>query len=159
GSLERWQPWTASFWLRLPKKYDRAIVFHRTSGTDTGFHGTELTIHQGRLSLALVRFWPGNAAAVRTKDPLPIGTWLHVAVGYDGSSKAGGMRLYLDGRRAEVEVVRDKLTRDLQAGGSGFTFGERFRSPGLAGGLIDEVQLFHRALTPLEIAHLHDGKS
>jgi hypothetical protein len=159
GNLERWQPWTAAFWVHLPKSYPQAIVFHRMSGTDTGFHGTELKVQDGRLRIALVRFWPGNAVAIRTKEILPIKRWLHIGVTYDGSSKARGLRIYLDGKLADTEVVRDKLTRDLQAAGSGFTFGERFRSSGLAGGLLDDLHLFTRALSPLEIAHLHDGKT
>jgi hypothetical protein len=159
GNLERGQPWTIAFRLKLPKVFPQAIIFHRSSGTDTGFHGTELTLEEGRLRLALVRFWPGNACAVRTKVPLPVGRFLHVAVRYDGSSTAAGMTLFLDGRQAETEVVRDKLTRDLQAAGSGLTFGERFRSPGLTGGLLRELKVFSRALSGVEVAHWHDGKA
>src|SRR5262249_31240449 len=45
------------------------------------------------------------------------------------------------------------------SGGSGLTVGERFRSTGLKGVLLDELRVHDRTLTPLEIAHLHDGKS
>jgi hypothetical protein len=159
GELDRWQPWTAAFRLHLPKQYPEAIIFHRTSGTDTGFHGTELLLDNGRLFLRLVRFWPGNAIAVRTKKAVPIKQWVHVAVSSDGGSKAAGLRIYLDGKPADIEVVRDKLTKDLQAAGSGLTFAERFRSPGLAGGQLGELHVFDRALSGLEVSHLFDGKS
>ncbi len=159
ASLDRAQPLTVSFWLQTPELMKEAIVFHRQAGTDTGFHGPELTIDRGRLCYALVRFWPGNAAAIRTRAPLPAKTWIQVTVSHDGSGRAAGMRIFVDGRPADVEVVRDCLTRNLEAPGGTLVFGERFRSPGLKGGLLAEVRIFDRALSDIEVAQLHDGRS
>jgi hypothetical protein len=157
-ALDRAHPFTAAFWLRLPEVMKEGIVFHREAGTDTGFHGIELSFDQGRLSFDLVRFWPGNAAAVRTRDVLPPGRWVHVAASHDGSGRAKGLHLYLDGRPAEVEVVRDCLSKNIEVGG-GLSFGERFRSTGLKGGLLDEVRIYSRALTAVEVAQVHDDHS
>jgi hypothetical protein len=159
GSLDRGQPFTVSFWLQTPEMMKQGIVFHRQAGTDTGFHGTELSFDDGRLFFGLVRFWPGNAVAVRTRAPLPAREWVHVAVTHDGTGKASGLCIYLNGKRAQTEVVRDHLTKDTEVGDGGLAFGERFRSTGLKGGLLDEVWGFERPLTPVEIAQLHDGKS
>ncbi len=141
--LDRWQPFTVAFWLRTPSVMTREVVFHRTAGTDTGFHGIELTFDQGRLVLSLIRFWPGNAIAVRTIDPIKTETWVQVAVSHDGSGRASGLRISLDGRAASVEIVRDHLTKNVGVKDTGgeLTFGERFRSPGLKGAFIDDVQL------------------
>jgi mono/diheme cytochrome c family protein len=159
ASLDRAQPFAASFWLKTPDAIKQGIVFHREAGTDTGFHGTELSFDEGRLLFALVRFWPGDAIAVRTRAPLPAREWSHVTVSYDGSGRAAGLRIFLNGKPAESEVVRDKLTKNIEAGGGTLTFGERFRSTGLKGGLLDEVRTFGRALTEIEAAQLHDGRS
>jgi hypothetical protein len=159
ASLDRGQPLTVAFWLQTPAVMKQGIVFHRQAGTDTGFHGLELTFDEGRLSFALVRFWPGNAIAVRTRTPLPAKQWVHVAVSYDASGRAAGLGMYLDGKPAEVDVVRDKLTKNLDAGGGTLTFGERMRSFGLKDCLLDEVRIFDRALTPIEAAQVHDGHS
>ena len=76
---------------------------------------------------------------------------------YDGSSRAGGLALYLDGRRADCEVVRDTLTKNITGGGGDeLTVGQRFRDRGFKNGLVDEIAVFDRALTPLEVAQLHD---
>jgi hypothetical protein len=159
GDLERWRPFTVAFWLHLPITYQEAIVFHRSSGTDTGFNGTELTIDAGKLQFAQVRFWPGNAIIIRTRAVLPLKKWLHVAVSSAGTSKAAGLRIYLDGQPAEVEVVRDNLFKDLQAGGSGLSFGERFRCKGLKGGALSELRIYDRDLSPIEVAQVFDGKA
>src|SRR5262249_3926146 len=39
------------------------------------------------------------------------------------------------------------------------TVGQRFRDRGFKDGLVDEIQVFDRALTPLEAGQLHDGKT
>ncbi|MFL5340981.1 MAG: DUF1553 domain-containing protein [Gemmataceae bacterium] len=165
GTVDRAQPFTAAFWLKLPDVMKTGIVFHRQAGTDTGFHGVELSFDEGRLFFGLIRFWPGNAAAIRTTQPLKPKEWLHVAVSQDASGRASGLRIVINGRPAKTEVLRDSLTKDLQAGaghgggGSGLTFGERFRSTGLKDCLLDDVRLFNRSLSAIEVAQLFDGKS
>jgi mono/diheme cytochrome c family protein len=167
-SLDRPHPFAFAFWLQTPRVLKEGIIFHRQSGTDTGFHGTELSFNDGRLLFALVRFWPGNAAAVRTKAALPAREWVHVTVTYDASGPAAGLGIYLNGLPAEAEIVRDGLTKNTEAGGPGLahssggtgpTFGERFRSVGLKGGMIDELKVFNRALSTIEVAQLHDDKA
>jgi hypothetical protein len=168
GGFDRGQAFTVSFWLQTPQVLKQGVVFHRQSGTDTGFHGTELSFDEGRLLFALIRFWPGNAIAVRTRTPLPAQEWVHVTARYDGSGKATGMRLYVQGRVAETDVVRDHLTKDTQAaaagltyfsGGTGLVFGERFRSTGLKECLLDDVRIFARSLSGIEVAQVYDGRS
>jgi hypothetical protein len=65
---------------------------------------------------------------------------------YDGSSRAEGLALYVDGRRADCEVVRDHLVKDITGGGSNeWTIGQRFRDRGFKDGKVDELQV----LSPL----------
>ncbi|HEV3494841.1 MAG TPA: DUF1549 domain-containing protein, partial [Actinomycetes bacterium] len=106
GPIDRARPFTASFWLKTPGVMRQGILFHRSAGTDTGFHGTELSFDEGRLFFGLIRFWPGNAVAVRTRAALPAREWVHVAVSSDGTGKAAGLRVYLNGVPADLEVVR-----------------------------------------------------
>lgn len=157
--IDRDQPMTVAFWLWMPTMPQQAIIFHRQAGTDTGFHGVEMSLEAGRVQFALVRFWPGNAAAVRSRAPLPAKQWTHVAMSYDGSGRAAGIHLFLDGQPATSEIVRDGLTKDVQTSGNTLTFGERFRSTGLKQGKVDEIHVFGRELSAIEIAHLHDGQA
>src|SRR5262249_21509108 len=80
----------------------------------------------------------------------------HVTATYDGSSRASGVRLYIDGRPAEVEVVRDGLRKDItyEGGEPNLAIGYRFRDSGFKGGKVDEFRVHNRALTALEAAHL-----
>ena len=161
GNFSRWQPFSVSLWMKTPDHQERAVVFHRSRAwTDAGSRGYELLIEDGRLSFALIHFDPGNSIRVRTKNAIPVDAWIHVTVTYDGSSRASGVRLFLGGRAAAQQTVRDSLYKNITGGGGdNITIGQRFRDRGFAGGLVDEFQVFDRQLCCLEVAHLVDGKS
>jgi mono/diheme cytochrome c family protein len=153
GGLRATQPVTLSFWLRLPEQGGDAVVLHNSGGTDAGYHGFELAFRDGRLRMAIVRHWPGNALAVES-EVVPRGRWVHVAALYDGHLGARGMHVVVDGADG-TRVVRERLTKDPGQGGDGFSAGERFRDFGLRGGALDELTVFERVLAPLELRELH----
>jgi hypothetical protein len=153
GGFTRDQPFTISLWLKPATNFERSVIFHRSRAwTDAASHGYELLIEQGRLSAALIHFWPGNAIRVMSRDPLPVHTWSHVAMTYDGSSQAAGLKLFVDGDEIEVEIIRDKLTRQIHVGEAAeLTIGQRFRDVGFKDGEVDELKAYDRELTPLEV--------
>jgi hypothetical protein len=157
GNFNRWEPFSVSHWLKVPDHKDRAVVFHRSRAwTDAASRGYELLIDDGHLQASLIHFWPGNQVAVRMVDPLPIDSWLHLAVTWDGSSRASGLSIYINGQQMAVETIRDSLTKNITGGGGDdIQIGARFRDRGLKGGVIDEFKVFNRQLTPLEVAELH----
>ncbi len=161
GNFRRFEPFSVALWMKTPDFKERAVVFHRSRAwTDAGSRGYQLLIEDGRLSASLIHFWPGNAIRVRTREPVPVGEWLHVAVTWDGSSRADGLRIFVNGSQAACDVVRDHLTKNITGGGGDtIRIGERFRDRGFTRGLVDEFQVFDRELTALEVAHLHDGES
>jgi hypothetical protein len=161
GNFDRFEPFSLAFWIQTPDHKDRAVIVHRSMAwTDAGSRGYQLLIEDGKLSAGLIHFWPGNAIAIRTRDPVPLGKWFHVALTYDGSSQASGLILYINGRRAACQIIRDRLTKNITGGGNDhLTIGQRFRDRGFKNGLVDEFKVFDRALTPLEVAQLHDQKT
>ncbi len=159
GNFSRHDPFSIALWLNTPDVKERAVIFHRSRAwTDAGSRGYELLIEEGRLSAALIHFWPGNALRVRTQEAIPTGQWLHVVITYDGSTRAKGLRIFVNGEPPVCEVVRDQLTRNITGGGGeNITIGERFRDRGFTNGLIDEFQVFDRQLAAIEVAQLFDG--
>lgn len=157
GGLNPWEAFSIAFWLNAPVDLPDCIIFHRSAGTDVGRFGTELSLKRGRLFLGVIRFWPGNAIAIQATQDFPTNQWALVTVTYDGSGRAEGLRLYVDGQPVESRIGRDQLTKSPGTGGNGVTFGQRFRDRGLTGGAIDDLNVFDRALAPIEVAHLYDG--
>ena len=157
--LQPWNQYSVTFWLRIPKGLTNAIIFHSTEGTDVGFYGVELSLHEGRLFYVVKRFWPGNAIAVRTRQALPADEWVQVGVGFAGTGRAEGMQLFLNGEKCETDIVRNQLFKSPQNSGKSLSFGARFRSSGLKEGLLDELRLYERALSAIEFRQLFDGHS
>ena len=62
---------------------------------------------------------PANMIALRVLKPLPVKAWTHIAVTYDGSSRAAGTHVYLNGAPAEVDVDHDTLTSSMLPFGQG----------------------------------------
>ncbi|MFO1482324.1 MAG: DUF1553 domain-containing protein [Verrucomicrobiaceae bacterium] len=149
GNFQRYEPFSVSLWLKTPDVKERAVVFHRSRAwTDAASRGYELLIEDGKLKWSLIHFWPGNAISIRARQPLAINEWTQVIVTYDGSSHASGLHLYVNGQLAEVDVIRDALTKTIQGGGGdNISLGERFRDRGFKGGLIDDFRVFGRDLS------------
>jgi hypothetical protein len=161
GNFDRFEPFSLALWIKTPDVKDRAVIVHRSMAwTDAGSRGYQLLIEDGRLSVGLIHFWPGNAIGIHAREPLPINHWVHVAITYDGSSRAAGLALHVNGRRAPCEIVRDHLTKTIRGGGNDqLTVGQRFRDRGFKNGLVDEIKVFDRELTDLEVAQLYDGQA
>ncbi|MBL8725172.1 MAG: DUF1553 domain-containing protein [Planctomycetes bacterium] len=152
-TFSRAEPYSVRLVLWCPERKERAVLLHTSQYTeDADTQGYQLLLKDGRLCWEIVHHWPGSALAVRMRDTLPLGRWLDVVATYDGSSKAHGMALYVDGERTDVDLVRDHLAgpatvRQLELGG-------RDRDQGFAGGRLAEFALFDRALTAAEVATL-----
>jgi len=161
-SFSRTDPFSLSLRLKPTTRQDRAIVVHQSRAwSDAGSRGFELTLDHGRPFFGLIHFWPGNAIAVRARRPLPPNVWSRLVVTYDGSSRATGIRMYLDGIRLATDVVRNHLYKDIGYGPATgdrsteshpFSVGARFRDSGFKDGLIDDLQVFDTCLTTLEVA-------
>jgi hypothetical protein len=156
GNFRRSEPFSVAAWIRSPAAFERAVVFHRSRAwTDAASRGYELLVDEGHLRWSLVHFWPGDAASVRMREPLPIDQWVHICATSDGSGTAAGLQLFVDGHPVATDVIRDSLTREITGGGGDtITIGERFRDHGFKGGLVDEFRVFARALAPLEVREL-----
>ena len=144
GNFHCYDPFSVSLWIKTPDVKERAVVFHRSRAwTDAASRGYELLIVDGRLQWSLIHFWPGNAISIRAKEPVTLNEWTHVVVTNDGSSKASGLKLFINGKLAAVDVIKDHLTRDIVGGGGdNIALGERFRDRGFKNGLIDDFQVF-----------------
>jgi serine/threonine protein kinase/formylglycine-generating enzyme required for sulfatase activity len=101
-------------------------------------------------------YFPSDTLVIRADLEDPASRWHHVFVTYtfDRSSFAGSARLYLDGRLApvrgdpsQVRIIRS--TGPLRIGGRGEDF--------LFRGAIDDVRIYDRCLSDLEVASLYEG--
>ena len=156
GDFNRHQSFTMAFWINPTEELDRAVVVRRSKAwTDAASRGIEVLIENGRLSPALIHFWPGNAIRIRSKNKLPLNQWTHVGLTYDGSSRARGLKLFENGKPTNTEVIKDHLTREITGGGDPFIgFAQRMRDRGFKNGMLDEFYLYDRVISGSEIEKL-----
>ena len=157
GEFSRADPFSASVWIKTPTHAPRAVIFHRSmAALDAASRGYEMLLENGRVSLGLHHMWPGNAIKILSKDTVPNHEWVNLTMTYDGSSRAEGLKLYINGHPAPVEVIRDNLWKDItyERGSPQLTIGYRFRDNGFRGGSVDEFRLYLRELTPIEVAEI-----
>ena len=160
GNFKRTQPFSVALWMNTPHHKERIVIYSRSKAwTDAGSRGYQMLLRDGYLSTSLIHFWPGNAINIRTTAKLPKNEWLHVTITYDGSTRAGGLEIYIDGKLAETEIHKDNLYKNITGGGNDhIVIGQRFRDVGFAKGLVDDFCVFDRELTGVEVAQLHDGE-
>ncbi len=167
GWFERHQPFTVGIWVRITDPKLAGPLFNRSGGPFNGFRGYEcIRLDDGRLAFRLNYVWPDDAIDVETTQKIPLNQWTHVAMSYDGTSRASGLRIFLNGRPAPVRVMTDNLTQSMiwgkeksgwGAGASNFAIGQR-HDYNYRGYAVDELNVFGRKLTPLEIGRLYDGR-
>lgn len=155
GGTQVHNPFSFSAWVRLSERHARAVIVHASGfyTIDADASGVDLSVADGRLVWALIHQWPGSALAIRTERELPLGEWIHLCATYDGTGRAKGLSLYVNGRPEPASVLRDNLqgkvnTADLE-------LGSRSRDLGLRGAMVDEVRVWRDCLTPAEAAVLH----
>ncbi len=158
GHFRRTDPFSLSIWVEPPgANAPRAVVLHRTKApVDAGSRGYEIVLEHGRVAFGLHYMWPGASIKVVSEKPIAPATWTHLAVTYDGSSRAAGVGVYVNGERVTVETVRDGLFKDITYADAepDLAIGHRFRDNGFAGGKVDDLSIFNRELSPLEVTAL-----
>lgn len=165
GRYDRLDEFSLDLWtkLRTDKPYKEASILYNGSGRD----GYDLFLENNHLRFDMKHTYPYNMLSVRTLEPLPQGKWLHIAMTYDGSSRASGVKLFVNGEQVATEIYRDRLTRSsLPRGGhsllgsyQGLAFGTRHGQEEFSHGAVDEIRVFKKELNPLEVRYLHDPAS
>ncbi len=161
GAFDRADPFSLAVWVRGRGKLPMAVLQKIEAGSagrrgyEIGFDDVVLAGVQrwaGRLVVTLSSDGPARAIQVRTRDRLRYGEWSHVAMTWDGSGRAAGLRLYVNGRLAPVDAVQDALgetiatTAPLRVGSK--AIGKAYL------GSLDDLRLYSRVLTADEAAEL-----
>lgn len=161
GLFERTDPFTVSMWIK-PKTYSEATVFQHNYHKRYGYTGYTLLLLDNKLSFQLAHSYPHNAIQVITTEAIPESEWTQVTLTYDGSSKATGTKIFVNGEQAKTEVVYDNLYKSIipkinehTYEFEGFMMGMRGNHTTFPGGLVDELKIFDRNLTALEVAQVY----
>ena len=149
-ALEATNAFSFGAWAKFDPK-GGAILSKMEDGP--GFRGFDLLVEEGKLAVHLINTWPDNGLKVQTKDAFSKDFWHHIMVVYDGSKKAAGLKIYVDGKSAPLETKTDKLSANIITNTVPLILGKRYKSLPLTG-RIDDVRFYSRALAEKEITVL-----
>lgn len=161
GASDTGESFTFALWMRPGLGKVGNYVFQKIEDEKTR-RGYEMIFEQTHLidiqrwaaplTIRLISSWPDDALVVRTKESFNNNEWMHLAFSYDGSGKAAGLKVYLNGNPAEVEVVKDALSGTIKTGAE-LIIGNKQTGRAYSGGL-DDLRFYSRALGDREIEHL-----
>ncbi len=147
-TLHHDQPFSFAAWLR--DDGSSGAVFARMD-TANGFRGYDMWVQGGGVGTHIIHSWSGDAIKVVSEDKLKKDTWQHVVVTYDGSMKAAGVKIYIDGKLSKGKVEADSLKSTIETNVP-FKIGARSNGSGWKG-QVDDLRIYSRDLTAEEVPH------
>ena len=155
GDFEKSQAFSYGAWIKLPANNLNGAAFARMDDV-AGYRGWDLWIEGGKPGVHILHGFPDDAIKVVALRPLKAGAWEHVFVTYDGSGKAAGVAIYVDGKRVETNIANDTLKGSIRTPVA-FTVAQRHKSSRMANIQLQDLRIFGRALGAEEVARLADS--
>lgn len=166
GVFRRSDAFSIGLWVKVPSTTTEGVIFHKNKGARLHcYRGFHLYLRDNKLEWVMARIWPDNAIIKNSLIEIPKDEWVHLMVTYDGSSSAAGTNLFINGVEIETDVERDNLYKGIifhslediiypEAIEPNLQIGARWRGVGLKNGIVDEILVYNRQLTPLEILNI-----
>lgn len=169
GWFEIHEPFSISSWIKPGNepKGELQTIIGNSGDFGSDFRGWEVYLDKGmHLNVRIIHRIPDDYLEVSTKAVITKGEWSQVGFTYDGSGKASGVTLFINGENTSTVVLKDQLKRSiipireytLKPDSIPIIIGKSFRlfsgDPGLYNGLIDEVAIYNRKLSLLEMASI-----
>ncbi len=173
---------SGSFWINSndmdPEKTQHVLG---TSGQKNDFwRGWDIYLdNENYINMRLINVLPSNLIHVKSDLIIEKDTWNHVTFSYNGSAKSSGVRIFINGKEAGLEVKMDNLYKSIhpvpvgKKSEFGFPFNVRKKNitplrvgrsgmyhsgdTGSFSGKIDDIYIFSKDLTTFESLSLFNS--
>ena len=162
GYYERYESFSMGAWVYPESHNDYRVILGNAGHKNGHWRGYEFLLDSlNRVKLRLTHQPPDHRLQVTTQSSIPWEEWSHVFFTYDGSSEASGIHLYINGKLASSTIQYDRLDKSIKTIDAwqkqkpvSLRFGRSYRFSlelGVFEGAIDEIRLYNRRLTELEV--------
>ena len=162
GVFKRNHTFSIGIRIYIPEELENGVIFHKNIGTRLyNYRGFHLALKEGKLEVMLAHFWPDNAIVELSHEKTPKDKWLQLTMTYDGSSRAKGLKIYMDGKELKTNIEVDNLYKDIIYKNDkepGLQIGARWRGKGIGGAVVDDILVFTKELTALEVIQISDTR-
>lgn len=163
GWFDQTDPFTISFSIYADHNDQESIVFGHCEQIRLGLKGYSFFISDNKLKFIMARSWPQNAIEIQTLQPISAKKWSQVTITYDGKGSVGGIQIYINGKKTAVKRKGDELYKSIlfkpdihTYGFEGFKIGSSHKLKAFDGGGFDDLKIFDKELTALEVAYQND---
>jgi len=158
ANFNRAEPFSAAAWVKVPEGFKgEGSILARMGGDDALYRGWDFYVRNESFGMHLSHRWStmGMAVAANDKSVKP-GQWQHLAFTYDGSGRAAGVKLFVNG--VEVGANRDQNSLEGPTTNSfALRVGRREKGNELDGVALQDVRLYDRRLLSTEVRALFAG--
>ena len=165
GVVGKSEPFSVGMWVNVPKEMKEGVIFHKCLAERLyNFRGYHVYLKNNKLEMSMAHVAPSNAITKISRQDVPRDQWIQLTMTYDGSSKAAGLKLYLDGDPMPMLVTKDQLTKKILFDTThmkpqpGLQIGGWWRGYGFKDGRVDDIVVYNRTLTPYEVEILGEKK-
>lgn len=145
GDFEKEQAFSCAAWIKVqPNDTNGAIVARMDKPSE--YQGWDLWVQGRRVGMHLISKWPDDALKAVTQAQIKGNEWTHVALTYDGSGKAAGVKVYFNGQLQKMNTESDKLKGSTRTKVP-FRVGQRTAGEPLSGAGIQDLRIYSRALS------------
>jgi len=152
GDFDTKQAFSYGAWVKFPKPRVSGAILARMDDKHD-FRGWDLWYEKGRIGTHIVNQWPGKAIKVLARTEPTHEAWSHVLITYDGSGKASGVKIYINGQYQPQDVLADTLDGSIRTEVP-FKIAQRHSSSPVVNLPIQDVRVYGRALPGEEVARL-----
>jgi len=168
GTFELNEPYSAGAWIYTEKAGENQTIMGTSGELGNAWRGWDLFLDTlDRPTIRLTSMMPHNYMQIRATKNIEKERWQQIYFTYDGSGITDGLKLYVNGQQVESFVEYDNLyntilhdwswrkewlERPIMVARSGrYYSGES----GVFKGSIDQINVFNKYLSPLDIAALY----
>jgi hypothetical protein len=156
GDLEKDKGFSYGAWVRIPtSQMTGAIVARMDNKAD--YRGWDLWVQNGQFGTHIISKWQTDALKVVAGPRVKPNEWNHVFITYDGSGKAAGVQIYVNGvvqtnRAVEADSLRGSIRTKVP-----LKLAQRNTSERVDHVLVQDLRIYKKTLSVGEVEQLMRG--
>jgi hypothetical protein len=156
GDFDKGQAFSCGAWVKLPGNPSYGAIAARMDDQHD-FRGWDLWVENNRVGMHIINKWPTDALKVVAQTPLPAGKWSHVFVTYDGSGKAAGVKVYINGAEQPARTIFADALQSTIRTTVPLKIAQRHTTARLEGVALQDLRIYDKALAATDVANLARG--
>lgn len=164
-AFEIYDAFSISIWVNPDKRATEGktmTIIGNSSGKPEVYKGWDLHLDaDGHVSSLLISAIPNNYIQIKTKNTIPLGEWTHLLLTYDGSAKASGLHIYINGEDIPQFIEYDRLYKSIIPKRKGdLIVGKSPRGQtgdnGIYIGMLDQLTIYNTEIFSAQVSSVYE---